>query len=73
MAGYLTFTEHWWYIGVYIVGLIISKLLAFLLRLLLYPVYNLTNDIPTFAEIKVQRIVGSLMALTGIILFFCLK
>ena len=73
MAGYLTFAEHWWYIGVYIGGLILSKLLAFLLRLLLYPVYNLTNDIPTFAEIKVQRIVGSLMALLGIILFLTLK
>ena len=73
MVGYLTFTEHWWYLGVYVGGLILAKLIALLLRLLLYPLYRLTNDIPTFAEIKVQRIVGSLMVLVGIVLFFCLK
>ena len=73
MVGYLTFTEHWWYLGVYVGGLILAKLIALLLRLLLYPLYRLTNDIPTFAEIKVQRIVGSLMVLVGIVLFLCLK
>lgn len=51
MVGYLTFTEHWWYLGVYVGGLILAKLIALLLRLLLYPLYRLTNDIPTFAEI----------------------
>ena len=73
MVGYLTFTEHWWYLGVYVGGLILAKLIALLLRLLLYPLYRLTNDIPTFAEIKVQRIVGSLMVLVGIVLFLCFK
>lgn len=73
MVGYLTFTEHWWYLAIYIGGLIVAKLVAFLLRLLLYPLYRLVNDIPTFAEIKVQRIVGSLMVLVGIVLFLCLK
>ena len=73
MVGYLTFTEHWWYLAVFVGGIILAKILAFLLRLLLYPLYNMMNDIPTFAEIKVQRIVGSLMALLGIILFFVLK
>jgi len=48
-------------------------LIALLLRLLLYPLYRLSNDIPTFAEIKVQRIVGSLMVLVGIVLFLCFK
>lgn len=42
-------------------------------ELLLYPLYRLSNDIPTFAEIKVQRIVGSLMVLVGIVLFLCFK
>lgn len=68
MVGYLTFTEHWWYLGVYVGGLILAKLIAFLLRLLLYPLYRLSNDFSTFAEIKVQRIVGSLMVLVGIVL-----
>ena len=66
MVGYLTFTEHWWYLGVYVGGLILAKFIAFLLRLLLYPLYRLSNDF--FAEIKVQRIVGSLMVLVGIVL-----
>ena len=73
MVGYLTFTEHWWYLGVYVGGLILAKLIALLLRLLLYPLYRLSNGIPTFAEIKVQRIVGSLMVLVGTVLFLCLK
>jgi hypothetical protein len=68
MVGYLTFTEHWWYLGVYVGGLILAKFIAFLLRLLLYPLYRLSNDFSTFREIKVQRIVGSLMVLVGIVL-----
>ena len=68
MVGYLTFTEHWWYLGVYVGGLILAKFIAFLLRLLLYPLYRLSNDFSTFAAIKVQRIVGSLMVLVGIVL-----
>ena len=68
MVGYLTFTEHWWYLGVYVGGLILAKLIAFFLRLLLYPLYRLSNEFFTFAEIKVQRIVGSLMILVGIVL-----
>lgn len=67
-VGYLTFTEHWWYLGVYVGGLILAKLIAFLLRLLLYPLYRLSNDFSSFAEIKVQRVVGSLMVLVGIVL-----
>jgi len=72
LVGYLTFTEHWWYIGVYVGGLILAKLIAFLLRLFLYPFYRFSNDIPSFAHIKVQRIAGSLMILVGIALFLCL-
>lgn len=49
-------------------GLILAKLIAFFLRLLLYPLYRLSNEFSTFAEIKVQRIVGSLMILVGIVL-----
>lgn len=73
MVGYLTFTEHWWYLAIYIGGLIVAKLIAFLLRLLLFPLYGLSRDIRTFAEIKVQRIVGSILILAGIVLFLCLK
>jgi len=72
LVGYLTFTEHWWYIGVYVGGLILAKLIAFLLRLFFYPFYRFSNDIPSFAHIKVQRIAGSLMILVGIALFLCL-
>ena len=60
---YLTFSEHWWYIGVYIGGLILAKIVAFILRLLLMPLYKRVNCI--YAEVVVQRIAGLSLIILG--------
>lgn len=72
IVGYLTITEHWWYFPAYIGGLVIAKIIAFILRLVLIPFYGMVHDIYMFAKIKVQRIAGSLMILLGILLFLIL-
>jgi hypothetical protein len=63
---YLAFSEHWWYIGVYIGGLLLAKLIAFILRLILYPFYKKISSI--YAEVVLQRIVGIVLILVGMAL-----
>lgn len=63
---YLAFAEHWWYIGVYLGGLLIAKLIAFVFRLMLYPFYKKISSI--YAEVVLQRIVGIVLILVGMAL-----
>ena len=63
---YLTFTEHWWYIGVYIGGLILAKGLAFIFKLILMPFYKKVNSI--HAEVVVQRVAGMFIIIIGMLL-----
>ena len=67
---YLMFSEHWWYIAVYIVGLILAKLVAFIFRLILTPCYKKVNSM--YAQVVVQRIVGITFILLGMISLFVL-
>ena len=64
--GYLVFTEKWWYIGVYVLGLILAKFVAFILRILLIPLYKKESSI--YAQVLVQRIFGIIIILIGMIL-----
>lgn len=63
---YLVFTEHWWYIGIYIAGLLLAKVAAFVLRLLLIPLYKKVSSI--HAEVVVQRVVGVFIVILGMFL-----
>jgi len=65
---YLTFTEHWWYILVYIVGLIAAIILSFVLRLLLMPIVEMFSY-DMFRELQVRRFVGTLLIITGVFSF----
>ena len=63
---YLTFTEHWWYIGVYIGGLILAKAFAFIFKLILMPFYKRVNSI--YADVVVQRVAGVIIIIIGMLL-----
>jgi hypothetical protein len=68
--GYLVFTEHWWYLGVYLAGLVLARLVAFVLSLLLRPLYIMVNDI--YGNVFVQRVVGIIIIIVGMLLFLVL-
>lgn len=70
MVGYLTISEHWWYLIVYLVALPVAKLLAFICKLVVIFLWKKSDNIETFSRIKKHRIVGSLI-IVAIMLFFC--
>ena len=70
MVGYLTISVHWWYLIVYLVALPVAKLLAFICKLVVMSIWKKSDDIETFSRIKKHRIVGSLIIIAAIILFF---
>ena len=65
--GYLIFKVHWWYIGVYTVGLLLAKFAAIILKIMLMPVYKLANSM--YREVVVQRVVGMIIIIAGMVLY----
>ena len=73
MVGYLTFTQHWWYIAVFIGAILVAKIAAFILGLALYPLaHKVGSPSPTIAMVQVQRITGSIIIYASIILWIVL-
>lgn len=70
MVGYLTISEHWWYLVVYIVALPVAKLLAFICKLGIIFLWKKSDNIETLSRIKKHRIVGSLVIIAAIVFFF---
>ena len=71
MIGYLTISEHWWYIVVYLVAVPVAKLLAFICKLVIIFLWKKSDDnLETFSRIKKHRIIGSLIIIAAIVLFF---
>ena len=71
MIGYLTISEHWWYLIVYLVAMPVAKLLAFICKLVIIFLWKKSDDnLETFSRIKKHRIIGSLIIITAIVLFF---
>lgn len=70
MVGYLTISEHWWYMIVYLIAVPVAKLLSFICNLVVFLIWKKSDDIETFSRIKKQRIVGSVVILAALIIFF---
>lgn len=71
MVGYLTISEHWWYIIVYLIAVPVAKLLAFICKLVIIFLWKKSDDnLETFSRIKKHRIIGSLIIIAAIVLFF---
>ena len=71
MVGYLTISEHWWYLIVYLVAVPVAKLLAFICKLVIIFLWKKSDDnLETFSRIKKHRIIGSLIIIAAIVLFF---
>lgn len=71
MVGYLTISEHWWYIIVYLIAVPVAKLLSFICKLVIIFLWKKSDDnLETFSRIKKHRIIGSLIIIAAIVLFF---
>lgn len=66
----LTITEHWWYVLVYLVGIIIAKIATIfvLMPLSLVDIEHWFND-PFFGSLQAKRLVGSIIIILGIFSF----
>lgn len=76
LTGYLTITEHWWYILVYIGMLIGAIMVSFLIKLALSPFHDAVASakdlLPAHGAIWLNRFIGSILIIASIILFFIL-
>lgn len=66
----LTITEHWWYILVYLVGIIIAKIVSMLLivPLVFLKIDRWFNDF-MFSSLQAKRLIGSIIIIFGILSF----
>ena len=63
-AAYLTFAEHWWYLLVYIGGVMLAKVTAILLHIPLLPLFKLCDE-GLFSDLRIKRFVGTLLIWIG--------
>ena len=69
LALYLTFGAHWWYILVYLGGVILGKIAAFLLQIPLALHFSKQIESAIYGGLIAKRILGSILIIAGIILF----
>jgi len=72
-ALYLTFTEHWWYILVYIAGVYVAKLFALLTQIPIALIFSKLIDRTMYGGLSTKRLFGTLMIAMGIVLCFTLQ
>lgn len=70
-AIYLTFSAHWWYIFVYLLGTMVGKAVAFVIGLLVYVIFSNIVKSETFEVLAIRRITGAIISMTGMIIFLC--
>lgn len=66
LALYLTFSTHWWYILVYIGGMILGKIVAFILQIPMALLFSKQIEGTMYGGLIAKRIFGSLLIVTGI-------
>lgn len=69
-AGYSIFVKHWWYILVFFCVALVASLIASIVSDCMRPFCKMKKSI--YSNIVVERKVGSIFILLGIILFFIL-
>lgn len=67
-ALYLTFTEDWWYILVYLGGVILSKILSFILQISIALIFSKQIERLMYGGLIYKRLFGTLLIALGIVL-----
>lgn len=69
LALYLTLDSHWWYILVYIGGVILGKIVAFLLQIPMALLFSKQIEGVMYGGLIAKRITGSILIVAGMSLF----
>lgn len=69
LALYLTFDSHWWYILVFIGGVILGKIVAFLLQIPMALLFSKQIEGAMYGGLIAKRITGSILIVVGMGLF----
>lgn len=72
-ALYLTFTEHWLYILVYIAGVLLAKFAALLMQIPIALMFSKQIGRAMYGGLSTKRLFGTLMIALGIVLCFIIK
>ncbi|MCM1293358.1 MAG: hypothetical protein NC111_05895 [Bacteroides sp.] len=67
-ALYLTFTEHWWYILIYLAGVLLAKFAALLMQIPIALIFSKQIERAMYGGLIAKRICGTLMIALGIVL-----
>lgn len=67
-ALYLTFADHWWYILVYLGGVILAKLVSFLLQIPIAMMLSKQIQGQMYGGLIYKRLIGTLLIVLGMIL-----
>lgn len=67
-ALYLTFAEHWWYVLVYLGGVIIAKLFAFILQIPIALIFSKQIQGHMYGGLIYNRLIGTVLIILGLIL-----
>lgn len=67
-ALYLTFADHWWYILVYLGGVILAKLVSFLLQIPIALMLSKQIQGQMYGGLIYKRLIGTLLIVLGMIL-----
>lgn len=67
-ALYLTFAEHWWYILVYLGGVIMAKLFAFILQIPIALIFSKQIQGHMYGGLIYKRLTGTVLIILGLIL-----
>lgn len=67
-ALYLIFAEHWWYILVYMGGVIIAKLVTFLLQIPIALMFSKQIQGHMYGGLISKRLIGTVLIILGLIL-----
>lgn len=67
-ALYLTFTEHWWYILMYLGGAILAKLVSFLLQIPIALIFSKQIQGIMYGSLIYKRLIGTILTISGMIL-----
>ena len=72
-ALYLTFTEHWWYILIYLTGVLLAKLVALLMQIPIVLIFSKQIERAMYGGLIAKRFFGTLIIILGIVLCFTIQ
>lgn len=69
-ALYLTFTHNWWYILVYIGGVLLANVTSILLQVPVALIFLNKAQSNMYGNLVIKRLIGTIMIICGIIICF---